>query len=276
MPPLAPPSQSAARPPAPSVARPAGPPPVNHWGDARCAKAFWSQCELPVFHRLVAATLDLAAPRPGEEWLDLGCGGGTLTRGLWGRTGGTVGRVVGLDYAAANAARYDALARELGAGGRVRFEQGDFSAGLGRFADASFDHAVSGLSVTYAEHFDDHAGRWTQAAYDALLAEVHRVLRPGGRFVFSVNVPEPSWWAVGLRSLLGGAAQSRRPLKFLKNCLRMHRYGAWLKAEARTGRFHYLPAAEVAAKLRAAGFTGVAHQLAYARQAFLFTATRGG
>jgi ubiquinone/menaquinone biosynthesis C-methylase UbiE len=251
------------------------PPPraANHWADARCAKAFWSQAELPVFHRLVGETLDLAAPKPGDRWLDLGCGGGTLTRGLWQRTGGTLAEVVGLDYAAANAARYAAMDAELGAAGRIRFEHGDFSGGLARFADASFDHAVSGLSISYAEHFDAATSRWTQAAYNDLLAEVRRVLKPGGRFVFSVNVPEPSWWAVGLRSLWGGAVASRRPLKFLKNCLRMNQYGAWLKAEARAGRFHYLPAAETTAKLEAAGFKGVRHTVTYARQAFLFTAT---
>ena len=256
----------------PAAATPA----VNHWADARCAKAFWSQSELPVFHKLVADTLDLAAPKAGESWLDLGCGGGTLSRGLWERTGGTVGRVVGLDYAAANADRYAVLARDLGAGDRIRFEHGDFSGGLARFPDGSFDHAVSGLSISYAEHFDEATQRWTQSAYDALLKDVHRVLKPGGRFVFSVNVPEPSWWAVGLRSLFGAVAQSRRPLKFLKNCLRMNQYGAWLKAEARTGRFHYLPAAETTAKLTAAGFTDVRHALVYARQAFLFCATKGG
>ncbi len=261
--PLPPPRQSPARPAA-----------VNRWADARCAKAFWSQSELPVFHKLVAETLDLAAPKAGEAWLDLGCGGGTLTRGLWERSAGTVARVVGLDYAAANAARYEALDRELGAGGRVRFEHGDFSGGLARFADGSFDHAVSGLAISYAEHFDETTGRWTQAAYDALLAEVYRVLKPGGRFVFSVNVPEPSWWAVGLRSLVGAVTQSRRPLKFLKNCLRMNGYGGWLKTEARAGRFHYLPASETAAKLHAAGFADVRHTLTYARQAFLFTATK--
>ena len=260
----------------PPLQMPAGAGAANRWADARCAKAFWSQSELPVFHRLVAETLDLAAPKAGEAWLDLGCGGGTLTRGLWERSGGAVGRVVGLDYAAANAARYETLARELSAGGRVQFEHGDFSGGLARFADAGFDHAVSGLAISYAEHFDAASGRWTQAAYDALLGEVFRVLKPGGRFVFSVNVPEPSWWAVGLRSLVGAVSQSRRPLKFLKNCLRMNGYGAWLKAEARAGRFHYLPAAETTAKLHAAGFADVRHTLTYARQAFLFTATKGG
>ncbi len=102
------------------------------------------------------------------------------------------------------------------------------------------------------------------------------MLKPGGRFVFSVNVPEPSWWAVGLKSLVGGLRAAERPVKFLKNSARMMRYGAWLKAEARAGRFHYLPAAETEAKLRAAGFASVEHRLSYAGQAFVFRAVKGG
>jgi hypothetical protein len=50
----------------------------------------------------------------------------------------------------------------------------------------------------------------------------------------------------------------------------MWRYGAWLKREARRGRFHYLPAAAVADKLQAAGFTGIEHRLSYAGQAYVF------
>ncbi len=248
---------------------------VNHWSDARCAKAFWSQTELPVFRRLVSDTLDDAAPASGEHWLDLGCGGGTLTRGLWDRTRGTVGRVVGLDTAAANAGKYADFAAKVWAGDRVEFRHGDFSHGLGGLPAESFDHAISGLSISYAEHFDPQTGRWTQQAYDRLLADVCRVLKPGGRFVFSVNVPDPSWWAVGLRSLAGAVWQSGRPVKFLKNAARMMRYGAWLKREARAGRFHYLPADVTADKLARAGFARVTHRLSYAGQAFVFRAEKG-
>src|SRR5437868_13597369 len=55
----------------------------NYWPDAKCAKAFWSQQEVWPYRRLLAHTLDWAAPAAGERWLDLGCGSGPLTRGLW-------------------------------------------------------------------------------------------------------------------------------------------------------------------------------------------------
>ena len=73
-------------------------------------------------------------------------------------------------------------------GDRVRFQTHDFSNGLTQFPDASYTCVVSGLSISYAESFDEATGQWTTAAYDRLLSEVFRVVKPGGRFVFSVNV----------------------------------------------------------------------------------------
>lgn len=250
---------------------------VNYWPDARCARAFWGQQDAPAYQRLRRDTLDWCDPQPGEHWLDLGCGGGPLSRGLWERSGGTLAAVVGADCAAANAASYDRLRDQLSPppGDRLGFVCHDFSGGLGCFADGSFDHAVSGLSVTYAEDWDAAGGRWTDRAYDRVLAEVARVLRPGGRFVLSVNVPDPSWLRVALASL-GAFRHVGRPLRFLKRSARMLRYGRWLKDQARAGRFHYLPAAAVEAKLRAAGFAAVEHRLSYAGQAFVFRATLPG
>lgn len=250
---------------------------TNYWPSAKCAKAFWGQHDIPPYHELLADTLDRAAPAAGERWLDLGCGGGRLSRGLWEQSGGTLAGVVGVDCAAVNEDVYARLRETLSPppGDRVRFQAHDFSRGLDLFPDGAFDHAVSGLAITYAEHFDAAAGRWTTAAYDRLLAEVRRVVRPGGRFVFSVNVPEPSWAAVGWRSF-PSLVFGTRPLRRLRGAWRMIRYGRWLKAEARRGRFHYLPAAEVAARLAAAGWTGVEHRLSYARQAYVFSAVNPG
>lgn len=247
----------------------------NYWPDAKCARAFWSQQESGPHQRLLADTLDWCCPGPGQRWLDLGCGSGPLTRGLWERAGGAIEEIVGVDCAAVNQEVYARLVAKLrpSPAGRVRFLCHDFSTGLGLFEPGSFDHVVSGLSISYAESYDQAAGRWTDAAYTRVLAEVFRVLRPGGRFVFSVNVPEPRWWLVALVSA-PDVLRKERPLRFLKRGWRMMRYGAWLKREARLGHFHYLRAPEVVAKLTAAGFTRIAHRTSYAGQAFVFRAEK--
>jgi ubiquinone/menaquinone biosynthesis C-methylase UbiE len=248
---------------------------TNYWPDTHCAKAFWGQHDLPAYRQLLADTIEWADPGPGERWLDLGCGGGAISRAIWEHTGGTVEEVVGADCAAANAIAYDRLQETLtpAPGDRVRFVCHDFSSGLGAFEDGSFDHAVSGLSISYAESFDPEAGRWTTTAYDRVLTEMFRVLRPGGRFVFSVNVPNPSWGRVA-RYSLGAAWHSGHPLRHLKRSWRMLWYGRWLKREARAGRFHYLPAEAITAKLVRSGFSQVAHRLSYCDQAYIFRAVK--
>jgi ubiquinone/menaquinone biosynthesis C-methylase UbiE len=250
--------------------------PVNHWPDARCAKAFSTQSELPPYRKLLEDTAAWLDPAPGERWLDLGCGAGQLTRTVWEKSGGTVAEVVALDCAAVNGkaiAKLRGHTRPPAQPDRVRFLHADFSAGLAACADRSFDGVTSGLAIQYAESYSAETGRWTPAAYDHLLREVLRVLRPGGRFVFSVNVPEPAWAKIALYGV-PGFFTSRKPLRYFKNAVRMLRYGSWLKREARLGRFHYLPAGAIADKLTAAGFVAVESRLSFARQAYVLRCRR--
>jgi hypothetical protein len=96
-------------------------------------------------------------------------------------------------------------------------------------------------------------------------------LQPGGRFVFSVNVPEPSWGRVALSALRGQFRITGllRRLRYLKRAWRMWKYGGWLKREARKGRFHYLPLPVLVEKLRDTGFVDIEHRISYAGQAYL-------
>jgi ubiquinone/menaquinone biosynthesis C-methylase UbiE len=252
------------------------PPDVNFWFDKRCARAFWSQCELPPYRELLTHTTEWMAPASGEHWLDLGCGSGQLTRALWDQSEGRVASIVAVDCAAANdeaiALLRDSLAPRP-APERISFRQVDFSHGLPAFDEKSFDGIVSGLSIQYAQHYSPAEGRWTTSAYDGLLSEARRVLRPGGRFVFSVNVPNPAWMRIALHGI-PSFFRTPKPLRFFRNSMRMMRYGSWLKQEAARGRFHYLPAEEIRTKLVAAGFERIEHRVSYARQAFLFRAYR--
>jgi len=244
--------------------------PVNHWPDSSCARAFWGQRELPPYRRLLSDTVAWLEPRSGQRWLDLGCGGGQLTRALWEKSRGSLAGIVALDCAAANARAIRRLRSDAdppAGASRIRFLHADFSGGLAQCRDGRFDGVVSGLAVQYAESYCPARG-WNSDAYDHLLAEVHRVLRPGGCFVFSVNVPEPSWGRIGFAAL-PFVFGSPRPIKLLKNILRMWRYGGWLKREARRGRFHYLPIGDIIDRLEAAGFEAISHRLSFCKQAYV-------
>jgi SAM-dependent methyltransferase len=248
---------------------------VNHWPDRKCAKAFWTQRELPPYRQLLNDTASWLDPKPGERWIDLGCGSGQLTRTLWEKSRGKLAEVVSLDCADANAQAIEQLrltAEPADTGHRIHFQHADFSNGLNAHTDCRFDGAVSGLAIQYAQSFAPDLG-WTTEAYDHLVREVRRVLRPGGRFVFSVNVPEPAWFKIALYGV-PGFFRARHPLRYFRNSMRMLKYGSWLKQEARRGRFHYLPAPAILAKLRAAGFERLEHRLSFARQAYVFRCYR--
>ncbi|MCC6948341.1 MAG: methyltransferase domain-containing protein [Bradyrhizobiaceae bacterium] len=120
----------------------------NHWGSLSAQSA--------------GAMLDAAGVSAGRDVLDVGTGAGyaaaaALRRGA---------RVVGLDF---SAAQID-LARRLMPD--ATFRQGD--AENLPFENESFDAVVSGFTVNHLPHAE------------CAFAEAFRVLRPGGRFAYTV------------------------------------------------------------------------------------------
>ena len=136
----------------------------EHAGDLGSASFLWSP------EGLTEDSAGLLGDVAGRDVLEVGCGAGQCARWLALRGA----RVVGLDLSAAQLAHSRRLDAE--AGTSVRVLQAD--ATRLPFADSSFDVACSAYGAV--PFVSDSA---------AVMREVARVLRPGGRWVFSVSHP---------------------------------------------------------------------------------------
>ncbi len=106
---------------------------------------------------LATGVLEWLDAKPGERVLDLGCGDGQLTR----RIAATGASVTGVDSSPSmvEAARARGVAAEVGHAETLPF------------ADRSFDAVFSNAALHWVHD------------QDAMMEQVYRVLKPGGRFV---------------------------------------------------------------------------------------------
>jgi ubiquinone/menaquinone biosynthesis C-methylase UbiE len=125
-----------------------------------------------------ALVREALAASPGDRILDVGCGPGFYVAELLDAVG-SEGHVVGVDRSEDMLA---VAAGRVSAHGNVEFHRGEATALP--VGDAGFDRV---LSVQVFEYVDD---------VPAALAEMHRVLRPGGRVVlWDVDWATLSWHA---------------------------------------------------------------------------------
>lgn len=137
---------------------------------------------------LLDAVLAHAGAGPGDRVADVGCGTGILTRLLAAR---------GLDVVGIDP-NEDMLAEARAGGGRAEYRRGEAAAtGL---ADASV------ALVTAAQAF-----HWFDA--DAALAEIHRVLRPGGHAAALWNLRAGSAFMVDYAEVLRRFCREYRVLE---------------------------------------------------------------
>ncbi len=128
---------------------------------------------------VVAQVLERMNIRPGQQYLDLGCGNGWATRLLAKAAPGASS--IGVDVSPAMVARAEELHSFTI---RARYEVAPFEQLA--FGDAKFDGAFSMEALYYA------------ADLDPAIAELHRVLKPGGRAdvvidFYADNAPTAAW-----------------------------------------------------------------------------------
>ncbi|MBO2462647.1 class I SAM-dependent methyltransferase [Actinomadura violacea] len=174
----------------------------------------------------------LAAPRPGERVLDVGCGRGAALFPA-AEAVGPGGRAVGIDIAATmiEAAREEV--RRIGAG---NVELLVMDAERPHFPNASFDLVLGGYSILFLPEAP------------AALARYPRIMAPGGRLAFTCPLFVPGSFPFlppVFTPMFPPSVFAALPPDWQPDELR-RRYNGWLS-----------DVAELEAVLEAAGFTGV-------------------
>jgi ubiquinone/menaquinone biosynthesis C-methylase UbiE len=148
--------------------RPAGQALANDYDSFAEAYAAETESNLINGYYTRPAMLDLAGDVAGRRILDVGCGAGPLLAAL--RDRGAI--VTGIEP---SAKMLDLARQRLGDG--TALHQGGLGADPLPFPDAAFDDAIACLVLHYLED------------WKAPLAELRRVLVPGGRLIVAVNHP---------------------------------------------------------------------------------------
>jgi ubiquinone/menaquinone biosynthesis C-methylase UbiE len=121
--------------------------------------------------------VDRAAPRAGEEVLDVATGTAEIAINLVRRTEGSL-RVTGIDLTSGMLQRAAGRVEHLGLGGQIRLLEGS---GMELpFAEKTFDLATCSMAMHHMQ-------------VEKALEEMIRVLKPGGRLVIADMGASPGW-----------------------------------------------------------------------------------
>lgn len=171
---------------------------VAYWnGDAGDKWARLQERLDALFAPISAAAVAAAAPRPGENVLDIGCGCGATVLAL-AEGVGPLGRVTGVDISAPMLAVAE---HRIAASALTQAAVLKADAATEPFAPGSFDLAFSRFGVMF---FD--------APVEAFI-NIHRALKPGGRLVFACWRPFKTnpWFSVPYRAAVPHLPEQERP-----------------------------------------------------------------
>ncbi len=223
------------------------------------------------YKKLLKQIEEYIDPKPGERWLDLGTGSGAIVDLIWNKSKGHIKEIVALDLT-------DVMLEHLRkripslvpqpSYHHITLVKHNLSKRL-PFEDSSFDGVTASLVLTYIE---EHEGSKGIGALRAIFNEVHRVLTPGGEFVWTT--PK---YGVNFAKVF---AASWREIFDPRKCYNLFygpailRYALKIQKKGRKGEYQFLPEARFLELLANAGFSDTRTAYSFANQALVLSSKK--
>ncbi|MBI3627339.1 MAG: methyltransferase domain-containing protein [Candidatus Sungbacteria bacterium] len=225
---------------------------------------FYKHLELAApYQKMTALILGLIAQKNVcGRWLDLGTGSGAMTELVLQAAGKNAIQVLATDF---SDKMLDTAKERFKSNPNVTIEKVDLTEHL-PYDNGSFDGVVANLVLPYITH---HAGVLGKEALANAILQVHRVLKPGGFFLFSTPKPHVNFIYVALASWKSFFRRDhpeyrRLALHILRHALRIQKWG-------RREIYNFLSLSDLEDLFYEVGFVNLQFKLTLSDQVYVVT-----
>ena len=222
------------------------------------------------YRALKSTILDLIQPASNSIWLDAGCGPVSMSRLIWEKSKGAVGKIIAVDIVLEPAKQ--ALGKNAGIPS-IELEYSNMGKRQ-RFPDNYFNGIIGNLIFPYCIEFE---GRNGKDALRGVLEEMHRILKPGGQLVWSTpkqNVHFEWVFLASLPDMLNIVKYIQNPKEELSRIFQgtaILKHALKIQEKGHKGIYHFLPIEELKTLLEDIGFARNVFRKTFAAQAWVIS-----
>lgn len=198
-------------------------------------------------------------PKPGQVWLDAGCGPAKMSEYVWEKSNHGVKKIIGLDIILWPAMK---TAKKIPV---MELKYGNLGERLD-FPDNTFDGIVSNLVVSYITEFEGAKGK---DGIQKVFEEFARVLKPGGQLVWSTIIKNLHCEITFACAIPGVIASLKENPEIFGTAIYLYRYGKKLEENGKKGIYTLLSTSEWNDMLIKAGFVNLEWKPVFIEQSLI-------